>query len=337
MHATPASQVVDQRDALPLTRRFKQRLLRVEAKDELPLRLRHERIYILPTTRGIAFVAVSLVMILASMNYGLNLGYALSFIFVGLFAACLLSTYLNLSQLTIESISSDDTFAGSPVEYHIAISDSRLESRARARYSITLQALDSTTTFDVRAGHATHAELRTAQTHRGIHQLGRLTISSDFPLGLWRGWGYVHTPAKTFIYPRPESPITAFPLSVARSTQRQTLAPEEREFDQLKRHQPTDTLSSVAWKTVARGRGWFSKEFTTTEAGNELIFSWSATEELQDPEQRLSRLCAWILQAETLATPYELDLPAYTTKSALGSEHRKNCLRQLSAFEPTGR
>jgi len=66
--------------------RVKQRLFRTKPQDSLPLTLKHERIYILPSARGMAFIGVIAIMLLASINYGLNLGYALCFILIGLFS-----------------------------------------------------------------------------------------------------------------------------------------------------------------------------------------------------------------------------------------------------------
>lgn len=308
--------------------RFKQRLLRVDACDTLPLTLKHERIYILPTGRGIAFVVVAMVMILASMNYGLNLGYALSFILVGLFASCLLSTYLNLAGLKIQSIKSEDTFAGSTLEYTIALADTKRKSR----YSITLKAGDAVDTVDVSATRGNTAMLRLKPLKRGEHQLGRITLSSDFPMGLWRGWGYLHTPASSFIYPAPESPVAPFPASHLENQKAQSQSPGEREFQQLKRYQQTDPLSSVAWKTVARGGGWYSKEFSSSQMADDLHLSWAATASLPDKEQRLSRLCAWIVRADASATPYSVDLSANESAVALGPDHKQRCLRMLATF-----
>ena len=308
--------------------RFKQRLLRVDACDSLPLTLKHERIYILPTGRGIAFVVVAMVMILASMNYGLNLGYALSFILVGLFASCLLSTYLNLAGLNIQSINSDDTFSGNSLEYAVALTD----TKRKTRYSITLEAGDALDTIDVRATQSNTALLRVKPAERGEHHLGRITISSDFPLGLWRGWGYLHAPTSSYVYPAPETPAAPFPTGHVENQKAQSQSPGEREFQQLKRYQQTDPLSSVAWKTVARGGGWYSKEFSSSQMADDLHLNWSATNGMPNIEQRLSRLCAWILRADNSAIPYSLELNNTTTPVKLGPDHKRRCLRRLATF-----
>jgi len=99
----------------PVTQRF----FRSNAKDTLPMTICHERIFILPSRRGLAFICVIIIMLMASINYGLNLGYALCFILIGLFASCLLATYKNLVKVKFISINAENTFAGSDLHYKI--------------------------------------------------------------------------------------------------------------------------------------------------------------------------------------------------------------------------
>src|SRR5437764_1154959 len=77
-------------------RRWRQRLWRLAPADRGPIVLRHRRIYILPTRRGLALIATLAIMLLTSMNYSLSLGHALTFVVAGLVAAALLQTYRNL-------------------------------------------------------------------------------------------------------------------------------------------------------------------------------------------------------------------------------------------------
>ena len=49
-----------------------------------------------------------------------------------------------------------------------------------------------------------------------------------------------------------------------------------------------------------------------------------------DVEARLSRLCAWILQADKLGLDYGLRLPALEIKPASGEVHKRQCLEALA-------
>lgn len=306
--------------------RLKQRMLRVAARDTLPITLRHERIYILPTQRGLAFLGVVLVMILASMNYGLNLGYALSFMMVGLFASCLLSTYLNLTQLRVQSATAIDAFPGQSLDFSITLS----ETRKRTRHSITVAADNVFDQVDISANNSNVAVLRVKAQERGIFNLGRVTLSSDFPLGLWRGWGYVHAPITAFVYPKPETTPPTLTNDNAEQGDSASIRSDDREYSELKRYQKTDSLSSVAWKHVAKGAGWYSKEFEPEHKNTTSVIRWSDTAKLANTEDRLSRMCAWVKDAESSNTPYSFEMPGVTKHQQHGPDHQQECLRTLA-------
>jgi len=325
--ATSAEPIVEQSK-----KRLRQRLFRSDANDMLPLTIRHERIYILPTGRGMAFLGVVMIMLLASMNYRLNLGYALSFILVGLFASSLLATYLNLVKLTFVSVKAKDTFSDMPLVFEIAIT----ATGNRLRHSIEIAASDSNDRIDIGRQRCATARLKITAPGRGVHHLGRITLSSDFPLGLWRGWGYVHVDAPGYVYPKPEIPLAPFHSSSEGNLTSQKHT-DEREFKELRTYQITDSPSSVAWKTVARGGAWYSKQFESSDSNNYSVYiRWSDIEKSITPEQRLSRMCAWLLEAELKSLPYDFQLPAYDNLNSQRDFNRKqDCLRQLAMFNVT--
>ena len=311
-------------------KRLRQRLFRSDANDKLPLTIRHERIYILPTGRGLAFLGVVAIMLLASMNYRLNLGYALSFILVGLLASTLLSTYLNLVKITFSSAKSRDTFCGTPLVFEITVT----EPGHRARHSIEISTSESRDRIDIGKNNSSTALLPFASPERGIYKLGRITLSSDFPLGLWRGWGYLHTDSTSYVYPEPEVPVAPFSSNRAGNLNGQKRS-EEEEFKELRAYRETDNPTSVAWKTVARGGAWYSKEFEPANSDDcDVDIRWSDIDNSLPPEQRLSRMCAWLVKAEKQSLNYEFQLPAYTSSSnQRGINHQQNCLRKLATFD----
>ena len=48
------------------------------------------------------------------------------------------------------------------------------------------------------------------------------------------------------------------------------------------------------------------------------------------PEQKLSRLCAWVLQAEQRGLDYGLRLAGLNIKPARGEAHKRRCLQALA-------
>ena len=101
--------------------RLRQRIFRSRAEDTLPHVVTHQRVYIVPTKRGFAFLLALLLMLIASVNYALSLGYALCFILTGLFAASLLHTYRNLAGIKVKHIKSFDAFTGRDAFFSISL------------------------------------------------------------------------------------------------------------------------------------------------------------------------------------------------------------------------
>lgn len=313
-------------------RHAQQRLLRARARDVLPLTITHERIYILPSKRGWMFVLSLLIMLIASMNYVINLGYALCFLLAGLFASSLLATYRNLAGLQLESVQTANAFVGDPVYFGLHFNNRQRRVRPGIRIS---DASGHETRVNLAASSRLEAAIRVPALQRGRLSLGRLTISTDYPLGLWYGWCYVHTPCDAVVYPAPEYDAPPWPgqAVAGRQGRYQQADDGEDDFDQLKAFEPGESLSRIAWKTAARGQGWYSKQFEPEINARELVFSLADTRPAVDPERRLSRLCAWILRAEREQRDYALHLPGFRSGSSHGRVHRDALLEQLALLQ----
>lgn len=306
---------------------FKQRLFRTRPEDTLPLSLHHQRIYILPTRRGLAYLFSLLIMLIAAVNYALSLGYALCFLLTGLFAASLLHTYRNVAGLKCEKITSAHTFAGEDAHFRINMAnDSALD-----RVGIMIKSTDTSDVIDIKTDASEQAVLVKATTERGTRKLGRLTITSTYPLGLWRCWCYVHSDAETIVYPKPEDSPPPMPAQSIESQGQQNRKANQGDIAGLREYHPGDAISSVAWKAAARGQGLFVKTFDDEQSGGETHFDLTATG-LQDLEQQLSRLCAWVLLAEKAQTEYSFDLSDTRLELDAGDKQKKSALVALAKY-----
>ena len=97
-------------------------------------------------------------------------------------------------------------------------------------------------------------------------------------------------------------------------------------------YQPGDPLQRVAWKAVARGAGWYTKQFEGGGGGGPVVLDWHALPHALDVEARLSRLTAWVLAAERVARPFALSLPGTALPAGQGREHRRAALTALALF-----
>ena len=99
--------------------------------------LRSGRIYILPTSLGSAFGLMLFAMLLGSLNYGNNLGLALTFFLSALGVVAMHACHRNLEALVARAMDADPPFAGKVNQTHIG-DDDAFAVRTQLRLNIGL-------------------------------------------------------------------------------------------------------------------------------------------------------------------------------------------------------
>jgi uncharacterized protein (DUF58 family) len=163
-----------------------------------------------------------------------------------------------------------------------------------------------------------------------------VTVSSTWPLGLWRGWSYVHFPLEGIAYPAPEPGAPALPPGTLAADEATLSGAGDAELAGLREYQRGDPMQRVAWKAVARGGGWYTKEFEGAGGGGPVLLDYAALPRTLDREARLARLTAWVLACERAGRVYALALPGQHLSPGMGREHRREALCALALFEPPG-
>ena len=300
---------------------------RLAPTDGGAVRLTHSRIYILPTRRGIAFLFTLVLMLLGALNYALSLGFLFIFLLGGMFHAALLQAYRQLRALQVTAGDEPETHAGAAAHFAPVVTNTDTATPLHC----TLAARDATQTLMIEPGKSVLARLAVTAGSRGRLPLGRITLSSSYPLGLWRAWSYVHFPVAAWVYPQPEAAPPPLPMHGTGAGTGHALAAGNEEFSGLRRYEPGDTPRQIAWKALARGAGLHSKEFAGSARGHCLL-DWQQLPPGLDTEGRLSRLTAWVLAAERAQVDYAMAIPGISTPLARGPGHRTLCLRALAGF-----
>ncbi|HEV3240441.1 MAG TPA: DUF58 domain-containing protein [Casimicrobiaceae bacterium] len=313
-------------------RRARQRLWRVAPADRAPVVLRHRRIYILPTRRGLALIATLATMLVTSMNYALSLGHALTFLVAGLVAAAVLQTFRNLAGIAVSPLAAGEAFVGGKIGFTLSLANA---GRARQGIVIAPRA-GNAVTVDLPAGATRQVQLTLLAPRRGHVALGRVTLSTDFPLGLWRGWAYVHFPLSGIAYPAPEAAAPQLPPGLEGADVRRSARVADAELTGLRDYHPGDPLNRIAWKAVARGAGWYSKHFEGTGGSGTLEFNWTELPSSLGVEARLGRFCAWVLAAEREMRPFSLQLPGTELPAGSGAGQRRAALTALALYPAEG-
>lgn len=290
-----------------------------------PLILNQRRIYILPTRVGLLFAAACAAMLAGAINYDLALGYALVFLLCGTGVAAILHTFRNLYGLGVQALPASPVFAGDTAEFRLIIENPRREPR------LGLVVDDQPGLQQIPALGAATLTLRREAATRGRLRLGRVTLATVYPMGIFRAWSYYRAPVSCLVYPRPrEYPFPQW--EHASGEQGHHYARGQDDFSGLRDFQPGDPIRHVAWKLVARRPDHPTlpvKEFSGGEGGA-LDLNWHALPNTLDGESKLEILCGWVLQAAAEGRRYGLTLPNRQISPNLGGTHQLICLEALA-------
>lgn len=211
-------------------------------------------IYILPTRQGLLYALMLICMLAGSINYTLSLGFVLTFLLAGLGVVAMLHTWRNLAHLELASGKLTSVFVGDRVCWELLITDP--EGRSRYAIGLGLEKDQSSIAYaDIGAGQRSLVVLPLQASRRGWLAPGRLTVSTEFPLGLFYAWAYVALDARCLIYPRPASIGLPLPVATTHAADGSTHGTEgDEDFSGLRAYQHGDSPKRVDWKASARAR-----------------------------------------------------------------------------------
>jgi uncharacterized protein (DUF58 family) len=299
--------------------------------------LGQRNVYILPTRAGLMFAVTLVVMLLASINYQLNLGYALTFLLAGAGIVSMHLTHGNLRGLTLHLKPVASGFAGQPVLLDIVIANPGRERPGLAmRFDDATEHGSQPSWCDASAGGEAHLHLSLVPPHRGWHAVPPLVIETDYPFGLFRAWSIWRPAGRLLAWPEPETPAPALPSSSGTAGDERTSARRSgSELDGVRPWRRGDSLRQVAWKKVAQSGELVSRE-TAGLASRTLWLNWAdASGSTPGTEARLSRLAAWVLRADAEGVDYGLALPGRELTPDQGDLQRRAALDMLAQWSGT--
>jgi uncharacterized protein (DUF58 family) len=308
---------------------LKQWLFRFGRDERLPIVLTQRRIFIVPTRTGLLFALVLCVMLLGAINYNLSLGHALVFLLAGLGVVAMLHTFRNLIALRLTPGRALPVFAGEVAHFPLRLENTHSQARRALDLAFGKQANVS---VDIPAGGQATVAIPCPAPRRGKLDPGRITLTTRYPLGLFRAWSYPHPRLSCLIYPRPLARPLPPPAAVTHTGQRHGDNGQE-DFTGLRLRQPNDSPRHIAWKAVARDaehRPLLIKQF----AGGVAEELWFDLALLPDTglETQLSIIAGWVIAAEALPIRYGLRLPGRELAPDQGHPHRDACLEALALY-----
>jgi len=291
-----------------------------------PVELTQRRVSISPTRRGIGFASVILLLLLTAFIYNNNLLYLLAFLLLSLLVVSILHAYQALAGLSVQARVPPPVFAGDTALLPLTVSNRSGGARLAVRAAIN-DALE----FDVAAHRQKTVTLPVAARKRGWQAIGRITLDSRYPLGLFRAWADLCFDRQVLVYPKLAEVALPFCGGQTAPGQEAFLPSGHDDFAGIRPYQAGDSLRMIHWKAYAKGQGLFSKQFSAESGRRELWLDFSKTN-AGETEERLGQLCRWVIDAEKTGLRYGVLLPGRQIAPGRGPKHRAVCLEALALF-----
>ncbi|WP_119967045.1 DUF58 domain-containing protein [Simplicispira lacusdiani] len=294
--------------------------------------LTQRNVYILPTGAGWMLALTLLVLLVASINFQLNLGYLLTFLLAGSAVAGMHFCHATLRGLSLHLKPPEPRFLGQGATLEVQLSSERATPRLGIALAVHGSAHWAWT--DVPAQGTASVQVAFAPTRRGLHRVPLLTAETRYPLGTFRVWTVWRPAAEVLVYPAPEPGAPPLPPGEPRAGGTGS-APTQGtgEFEGVRGYRRGDPLRLVVWKKAAQALASGSDALVSRDAQQSQrheLWLDAAHTGLADPEARLSRLTAWVLQADRLGLDYGLRLPGQEIAQGSGAAQRLRCLKALA-------
>jgi uncharacterized protein (DUF58 family) len=298
------------------------------------IRLHRRRVYILPTRAGVLFILALITMLLGCINYNNSLGYLLTFWLASLGLVSIFHTYRNLAGLRVVAGRVRPVNCGD-----LAIFEMNLVNEADyPRHGVLVRfrngefddsnvAAESVLTTAIPAKDRAQLTLPVRTARRGWIPLGKTTIASRYPLGLFRAWSVLDTEQIGLVYPQPDGEPHLPAGTASTTSEGVSSGPGNDDFAGLRPYQYGDSMRQIHWKAAARSEHLPVKEFSGM-ASDDLLLELDT---LPGPlESRISQLALWVHEAEAARMRYALRLGGVEVAPGSGETHHHRCLTHLA-------
>lgn len=293
--------------------------------------LNSSNLFIFPSKAGIHFILSCFILFLLGTNYQNNLILFMVYFLCSFMVTCLLLSFRNVNNLTISATENQTQFVGKSAQFGL-----RLTPTKSCPHDLIFSFQHSNSDLQPLI-EQNNILLYAVANKRGYFKPGRITLRSSFPFGLYNVWTHIDFDTEVLIYPQPIANKMQL-QSIADNSVNQSFSKTTTGVDQfstLKAYQPGESLKSVAWKQLAQGRGWLSKQFEQSVGGDCVLDIANLSH--VPLETRLSYLCFHIIELEKRQQRYALILPNHEIAVSVGEAHKHRCLKALALYQLTGK
>lgn len=284
------------------------------------LMLGHRNLYILPSGFGCIWLLSTAALYVLGINSRSNTPVLLAFLMLGLMLLGLFLTHMNLQGLRLRVMPQESGFSGQELTYWIE-TESRYW-RPSLSWKWLTESAPPEQSLHISPGRQ-RLSLSWMSSRRGKQTPGRLLLQTTAPLGLFRCWCYWEPPEPIWVAPARRSG----PVQEHNPNQ----LPGTDLFSDLRPWREEEGPQRLDWKAKARGRGLFSKRFSSPSSPE----LWLAPVPYLPLERALEHLCHKVTQDLSGGSAVGLALPnGQWLAPAKGPGHLQRCLQVLAEWPP---
>ena len=279
--------------------------------------------------------AVLVAMWYAAISQGNSAAYLLMFFLGSLVMVSAIHTHFALVGIELRVGHIPAVFAGEPVRVPVEVLNPTRRPRTALAVAPTGHVFKEAAHVSIKniaAGEAQGGALELSTERRGRLVLGRLALTTVYPLGFFRSWRYEPTDEVGIVYP---VPVGELPLPTGPSLTADVPAGVGAKGDDYagaRPYQMGESQRHVDWRAVARGQPLLIKQFSGA-GSRRLWFDFDSVDALDGVENKLSQLSRWIVDAEREGFAYGLRLPGFEAEPTRGTTHYHCCLSALALYE----
>jgi uncharacterized protein (DUF58 family) len=294
--------------------------------------IRTNRIYIMPSGRGLFFLTAVVIMILTAATYNNNLIFILAFFLFALYVVSMLQTHYNLKGARLQFVGAEEAFEndGLTLLFHLEQRRARhkrgLEIRTRSKQFKTLSSRREELLPE---DQIKPARIDVRAWKRGVHRVPEVILETYWPLGLFRAWKVFRPEGEMTVYPRPAGSRALAPAQFDQGQEETGLrTTPDGDFGELKAYQTGESYHQIAWKHYARTGQLYSKVHWGAEHKHYAL-PWSPPPG-QDVETYLRQMSQWVMNAIQEDASFELETPDFKLEPGRGPEQAKAGWRALA-------
>lgn len=284
-------------------------------------REKHQKTYIMPTSYGVAFGCICILLFGIGFASANNAVYFLCFFMTALGSQSLIVTNRNIEKLKILQLAIEDFFADEVGVVRLLVHNTTQEDMENILFEIGPEG--NFLLEKLRAGERREIQVP-FKSADGIQKVPTLKVSSQFPYYFSRSWKKYYHEVKAFVYPARNGSAQ---FARAAHTQRFQESQSLDDFKGHREYQKSDSPRSIDWRVTARVQKLMTKEFDP-QSSRKLTLRWEDCPQTSDQEKK-SQLSLWVDLAEKNNMEYALDLPHRQLPYGKGPQHKMECLRSL--------